>query len=118
MGALVVMSIIRGRARLRALYDDPIILPEDIETIIVEELFRRKHTASPGTLTKNPTPTPEQVLGVRVDKADNGRNGRPRLTDLEIGFKNNIKVGGRVSEILYGDVDGNDVFDIVGERII
>jgi hypothetical protein len=106
------MSIPRLRDRLRALYDEPIILPEDIETIIVEEAFRITHSASPGTRAKNPQPTPEQVLGVRYDKMNNTAG----LTDLEIGFKNGIKVGGRVSEILYG-IDGEDVYNVVGEPL-
>lgn len=110
-------EIKRARERLIELCEWPVITPEEIMAIVNEDMYREKHAASPGDRAKNRTPTPEQVLSVRYDKLNNPRG----LTDLEIGFKNGIKVGGRVSEILYGKMkDGVrvDVYDAIGVKII
>ncbi len=118
------MSIPRGRDRLLELCDEEYqqFSVEDIQAairaIIAEEFYRKVHPASLGERTKYPTPKPEVVLAVRRDKIAN--NALPRAKqalDIEIGKRYGIEIGGRVSEILYGDEDGNAVFDVAGEKV-
>jgi hypothetical protein len=115
----------RARKRLLELCDPELIgifgvedMQAGIRAIVTEELYRRVHAASLGERVKHPMPAPEVVLAVRRDKLINNNLPRnERVLDFDIGKRYGIQIGGRVSEILYGDQDGNPVYDIKGVKI-